>query len=244
MLETKLPPRAISAVAVDPLPCLRPAAAPLVGTTVRLEPLDPQQHAEGLFAAGHEGEAAQRIWDYLNYGPFADVAAYTVWLRNAAAEADPLFFVVRDHASNRLGGVISYLNIMPKSGSIEIGHIWLAPFLQNSRQGSEALYLSMEHAFALGYRRLEWKCNAQNEASRRAAVRLGFAYEGTFYQHMITKGRNRDTAWFSILDYEWPLIQANFRQWLADENFDQAGKARTSLGELNRRLRIGAMSEE
>jgi RimJ/RimL family protein N-acetyltransferase len=239
MNQRKLPPRGISGAPVGPLPSLRPAAAILVGTTVQLEPLDPQRHGPELYSAGHEGEAAQHIWDYLSYGPFADETAYTAWLRDAAAGADPLFFVVYDRLSNRAGGIISYLNIVPKSGSIEIGHIWLAPFLQNTRQGTEALYLSMDYAFTLGYRRLEWKCNAQNEASRRAAARLGFAYEGTFYQHTISKGRNRDTAWFSILDYEWPLIQVNFRQWLADENFDASGKALTSLGALNSALRQG-----
>lgn len=237
MSEPKLPPRGISAAPVGQPAALRPPAALLVGTTAQLEPLEPAAHSGELFAAGHADEAALRIWDYLGYGPFADQAAFSVWAAASAVSADPLYFAVRDLHSGRAGGVISYLNIAPANGSIEIGHIWLAPFLQNSRQGSEALYLSMAQAFALGYRRLEWKCNALNAASRQAAARLGFAYEGTFYQHMISKGRNRDTAWFSILDYEWPSIQANFQRWLGDENFDAYGQALLSLGTLNRALR-------
>ncbi len=149
-----------------------------------------------------------------------------------------MFFAVRDEGSGRAGGVASYLNIHPQPGTIEIGHIWFGPALQRTPAATEALYLLLHHAFDdLGYRRLEWKCNALNAASRRAAVRLGFAFEGTFYQHQIVKGRNRDTTWFSILDGEWPPIRANFEAWLAPENFDEAGGQRASLGDLNRALR-------
>jgi RimJ/RimL family protein N-acetyltransferase len=134
--------------------------------------------------------------------------------------------------------MVSFLNIHPANASLEIGHIWFAPFLQNTRQSTEALFLLMQHTLdVLGYRRLEWKCNAQNAASRSAAARLGFGYEGIFYQHMVVKGRNRDTAWFSLLDSEWPAVRANFATWLADENFDQHGVAKQSLGALNRALR-------
>ena len=237
MSQPKLPPRGISAAPVRALSGLRPSATMIVGTTAQLEPIDPAAHSAELFAASHGDEAALRIWDYLGYGPFADQAAFNLWAEASAASIDPLYFAVRDLQSGRVGGVISYLNIAPSNGSIEIGHIWLAPFLQNSRQGSEALYLSMANAFVLSYRRLEWKCNSLNAASRQAAARLGFAYEGTFYQHMISKDRNRDTAWFSILDYEWPPIQANFQRWLGDENFDADGQAQLSLGVLNRALR-------
>lgn len=238
MTDGKLPPRRISAAPLDPPPCLRPARTVLHGTTACLEPLDPRLHGAELYAAGHTGEQALHIWDYLSYGPFADQAAFSAWLRDGAASADPLFYAVRDLQSGRAGGMLSFLNIAPKQGSIEIGHIWLAPFLQNSRPGTEALYLVMAEAFdQLGYRRLEWKCNALNEASRRAAARLGFAFEGVFYQHMISRGRNRDTAWFSLLDYEWPAVRTNFQRWLEPANFDEAGRPRLSLGALNYALR-------
>jgi RimJ/RimL family protein N-acetyltransferase len=200
--------------------------------------LDATEHPADLFALSHADESAQRIWDYLSYGPFPDLASFTTWFAARAESSDPLFFAARHKASGQVQGMMSYLNIYPANGSIEIGHIWLTPPMQNSRHGTEALYLLMAHAFnSLHYRRLEWKCNALNEGSRRAALRLGFAFEGIFYQHMVSKGRNRDTAWFSLLDYEWPLVQANFQTWLVDANFDAEGKPRQSLGALNGALR-------
>ncbi len=214
----------------------RPANSNFVGAVVQLEPIDPQEHALDLFAVSHEDELARALWTYLPYGPFKDAAAMIAWLGDCAASADPMFFAVRDKESGRVAGMNSYLNIHPKNGTIEIGHIWFAPVLQRTRQATEALFLLARHAFDdLGYRRLEWKCNALNEASRRAALRLGFRFEGIFYQHQIVKGRNRDSAWYSLLDHEWPEIRTNFESWLSPDNFDSEGRQRRSLGALNRR---------
>jgi RimJ/RimL family protein N-acetyltransferase len=216
-------------------PGLWPARVVHEGRYARVEPLDARVHAAELFAASHSDEAGRRIWDYLSYGPFASVEALASWLRDASSAPDPLFFAIRDKRSGVASGVASLMNIVPKNGTIEIGHIWLGPALQNTAAGTEALYVLIRHSLdELGYRRMEWKCNALNEGSRRAAVRLGFRFEGIFYQHMISRGRNRDTAWFSILDGEWPRLRANFETWLAPENFDEAGRQRSSLGEMNR----------
>jgi RimJ/RimL family protein N-acetyltransferase len=207
-----------------------PARTPLEGSHARLEPLSPATHGAELYRLSHAPEATADLWDYLPYGPFPAQADFTSYLEGCAASEDPLFFALRNLSSGRAEGVASFLNIVPKNASIEIGHIWLAPCLQRTRAATEALYLMMRHSFNdLGYRRLEWKCNAMNEASRRAALRLGFTFEGIFYQHMVVKGCNRDTAWYSILDGEWPAIDAAFKAWLAPENFDEAGRQRQSL---------------
>ena len=216
----------------------RPGPEVQEGRYVRVEPLDPEAHAGELFAAGHADERARRVWDYMSYGPWETEEAFRGWLGEQATWEDPLYFALRDLGSRRAGGVASYLNIVPAHGTIEIGHIWFGPALQNTAAATEALFLMIRHAMDdLGYRRMEWKCNALNAASRGAAVRLGFAFEGIFYKHFVSKGRNRDTAWFSIVDDEWPRVRANFEAWLAPENFDGEGRQRTSLRELNRRVR-------
>jgi RimJ/RimL family protein N-acetyltransferase len=207
-----------------------PARTPLEGSHARLEPLSPATHGAELYRLSHAPEATADLWDYLPYGPFPAQADFTSYLEGCAASDDPLFFALCNLSSGRAEGVASYLNIVPKNASIEIGHIWLAPCLQQTRAATEALYLMMRPAVGdLGSRRLEWKCNALNEASRRAALRLGFTFEGIFYQHMLVKGHNRDTAWYSILDGEWPAIDAAFKAWLAPENFDAQGRQRQSL---------------
>jgi RimJ/RimL family protein N-acetyltransferase len=219
---------------VSPLPGLIPARAPLEGLHARVEPIDPRRHAEELYAASHGVPGGEAIWRYLGYGPWPDVDVFRAWLRDCAAQHDPIFFAIRDRASGKACGMASYLNIVPKNGSIEIGHIWFAPKLQRTTAATEALYLMIRHAMDdLGYRRMEWKCNALNEASRRAARRLGFRFEGIFYRHMIVKGRNRDTAWYSIIDSEWPAIRANPQAWLAPENFDAQGRQKRSLSAIN-----------
>ncbi len=225
-----------SGEAVTPLPpALWPARSTIEGRTMRLEPLDARQHAEELFAAGHEDVT---IWEYLGAGPWPSLEAYAGYLRDCSAAADPVFYVIRDRASGRASGVASLMRVDPKNGAIEIGNIWLGPALQNTTAGTEALYRLMDYALTdLGYRRMEWKCNALNAPSRKAAVRFGFYFEGIFYQHMVIRGRNRDTAWFSILDHEWPALRANFEAWLAPDNFDDAGRQRSSLSELNWRDR-------
>lgn len=211
-----------------------PERRQLEGTLVLLEPLDPNRHSEALYAASHENEDARRVWTYLPDGPFANIASFDQWLKRMAVEPDRLFFAFRDKHTERLGGMATYLDIRPAMGSIEIGYIWFAPFLQRTPQATEALFLMLRHAFdELKYRRMQWRCNALNEKSRAAAMRLGFTYEGIFYQHMIVKGDNRDTAWYSILDYEWPRIRSNFELWLAPSNFDERGRQISSLRRLN-----------
>jgi RimJ/RimL family protein N-acetyltransferase len=229
-------------------PLADPSAAPwperrvLEGRLVRVEPLV-IGHTADLFVASHGDATKARIWDYLPYGPFPSDAAFAEHIAQQATSDDPLFFAIRPHASGRVEGVASLMSIEPAHRSIEIGHIWMGPGLQRTPAATEALFLLIAHALDdLGYRRMEWKCDAANAKSRGAACRLGFTHEGVFYQHRIVKDRNRDTAWFSILDHEWPAIRKNFTTWLDPANFDAAGRQRQSLGDLNRGLtasRIG-----
>jgi RimJ/RimL family protein N-acetyltransferase len=196
----------------------------LRGDRVRLEPLDPAW-ADDLQAAA---AGDPQLWDYLPYGPFADTAAMRAHLAAQAASADPLFYAVVE--DGRAAGVVSYLRVEPEHGCIEIGHIWFGAALQRTPAATEAIYLLARHAFDdLGNRRLEWKCDAANARSRRAAERFGFTFEGVFRQHMIVKGRNRDTAWFSIVDGEWPAVREAFEAWLAPENFDADGRQKAPL---------------
>lgn len=221
----------------DPHPRERPPHEVIEGRFVMLEPLSVERHAADLFVAGSGDPQRTRIWDYLPYGPFTSEEQMRKHLAAQAASTDPLFFAIRPKASGLAEGVASQMRIDEKNGVIEIGHIWLGPGLQQTVAATEALFLLIDEPMTqLAYRRMEWKCNAANAGSRAAAMRLGFLYEGTFYQHSIVKGHNRDTAWFSILDHEWPALRANFRTWLAPENFDEQGRQRQSLGELNRTL--------
>jgi RimJ/RimL family protein N-acetyltransferase len=230
--------RAPSQAAVeDPSPRPRPDHVAIEGRYVTVEPLDVAAHGADLFAAGSGDVQKTRIWDYLPYGPFPMEADMRAHLEKQEQSSDPLFFAIRPKASGKAEGVASLMRIDPTNGVIEIGHIWLGPSLQQTPAATEALFLLIAHAMDdLGYRRMEWKSNAANAGSRGAATRLGFIYEGTFYQHVIVKLRNRDTAWFSILDSEWPAIRANFETWLDPANFDERGKQRHSLGEVNRGL--------
>lgn len=213
------------------IPPPAPARRPLGGQFCTLEPADPQRHAADLFAA-HSLDVGGTGWAYLPYGPFATEHDYAAWMQASCGGTDPLFFAIIDHATGKAVGLASYLRITPAAGSIEIGHLSFSPLLQRRRAATEALYLLMREAFALGYRRLEWKCNALNTASRQAAIRLGFTFEGVFRQAAVVKGRNRDTAWFSILDGEWPALDAAFRHWLAPENFDATEQQRERLSAL------------
>ncbi len=237
--RTRLEPRVLSGEPVDPLPpALYPSRSPRAGYYARLEPVDSEIHGSELYRAGHSDERALRIWDYMAYGPFDTESSFHAWLRQCSASADTVFYAVIDDSRSSAQGMASLMDIQPIAGSIEIGHIWFAPALQRSREATEALFLLMEYALGeLRYRRLQWKCNALNQASRDAALRLGFAFEGVLYQHQIPKGRNRDTAYYSILDYEWPLIREQYVRWLDASNFDEAGRQRCSLSELNRTLR-------
>ena len=206
-----------------------PDAEMLEGRHARLERLSPAAHAAALHAANAEDD---RIWDYLPYGPFGTEAAYAGWVREVAAAADPRFHAIFDIDAKRWGGVASLMRINPAAGSIEVGHINLARCLQRTRAATEARYLLMRWAFEAGYRRYEWKCDARNLGSRRAAQRLGLSFEGVFRQAAVVKGRNRDTAWFAAIDGEWPALRAAFETWLAPENFDDAGRQRQRLSDL------------
>lgn len=225
--------RALSGAKVDTLPSgLVPARVNLGGQYVQLEPLNPAVHAADLYQAGHGSEQAIRIWDYLAYGPWPDLDSYTVFLKQQAAAFEPIFFAIRSLETGKVCGQASFLDIQPVNGVIEIGHIWFGPQLQRTRAATEALYLMIRHAMDdLGYRRMEWRCNALNQGSRRAADRLGFRFEGVFHNHMIFKGKNRDTAWYSILDNEWPVLREIIEAWLSPANFDDSGQARHSLTE-------------
>lgn len=200
-----------------------PARSVMQGRYCRLEPLDPQKHAADIFAAVSL-DASERLWTYLPYGPFATVQDYAQWMQKTCLGSDPLFFAVVDCATGKALGVASYLRIDANAGSIEVGHLLFSPLLQRTAIATEAMYLMMKNAFALGYRRYEWKCNALNAASRRAAQRLGFSFEGIFRQATVVKGRNRDTAWYSVIDKEWPALEAAYRRWLDPANFADANQ--------------------
>lgn len=208
-----------------------PPRAALSGRYCTVEPLDATRHADQLFAANRQ-DAEAHMWTYLPYGPFATLEEYRAWAAERSRSSDPLFFAVIDRASGQALGVASYLRIDPPAGSIEVGHIAFAPPLQRTPAASEALYLLIRQAFELGYRRFEWKCDALNAPSRAAAARLGLTFEGIFRQATVYKRRNRDTAWFSAIDTEWPALKRAFEQWLDPANFDAAGRQRTRLSEL------------
>jgi len=202
----------------------------LEGEVVRLEPVNVARHAGQLFAAQ---SSAPELWEYLPYGPFESERDFRVWLTERAASSDPLFYAIVERRSGRALGMASFLRVEPGHGVIEVGHIWYSPALQRTRLATEAMYVMARHVFDdLGYRRYEWKCNALNEPSRRAAVRLGFTFEGVFRQHMVIKGENRDTAWYSMLDSEWPAAKAAFEAWLRPENFNGEGRQLRSLAAL------------
>jgi len=214
-----------------------PPLEPMAGRTCRVEPLDVARHAADLHKANLLGEDG-RNWAYLPYGPFATFDDYHAWLKGVAARPDPQFHTIVDLATGAPAGVASYLRIDPEAGSIEVGHIKYAPSLQRTIAATEAMYLMMRRAFALGYRRYEWKCNALNAPSRAAAQRLGFSYEGIFRQARVDKGRNRDTAWYAMIDREWPAIDRAFQRWLDPSNFDAQGRQRTSLSALTQPILV------
>ncbi|MBK9625968.1 MAG: GNAT family N-acetyltransferase [Rhodocyclaceae bacterium] len=211
---------------------LLPARTAMEGRFCRLVALDPAAHVEALFAA-NSLDAEGRMWTYLPSGPFADITAYRQWLDKMAPSNDPLFFTIIDKSTERAVGLAAFLRIDPVMGCIEVGHLNFSPLLQRRPAATEAMFLMMQTVFALGYRRYEWKCNALNLPSRQAAMRLGFSFEGVFRQAAVIKGRNRDTAWYSMLDSEWPAMQRKFEAWLAAENFTTDGIQRKSLSEIS-----------
>jgi len=208
-----------------------PSQEPMEGRFCRVEAISATSHARELYEA-NALDTEQRNWTYMTYGPFETFEEYRDWVNASAASSDPLFFAIIDKSSGRAVGVASYLRIDPRHGSIEVGHLMFSPLLQGRPAATEAMYLMMKRAFELGYRRYEWKCNALNEPSRRAAQRLGLSYEGLFRQAAVIKGRNRDTAWYAAIDSEWPALRAAFQKWMEPSNFDDNGQQRVALSSL------------
>ena len=198
-----------------------PALLKMQGSYCTVEPFDPDAHGPALFDAL---SAIESDWTYLPYGPFRDLASFQDWIQTTCLGDDPQFYSLLENETGSPAGVASYLRITPKSGTIEVGHIHLGPALKRSRAATEAMYLMMDYAFSLGYRRYEWKCNALNQSSRNAALRLGFTFEGIWRQATVSKGRNRDTSWYSIVDADWPRIRKGFGRWLDASNFDSRGR--------------------
>jgi len=212
-----------------------PPRSAMTGRFARVEPLDVERHAAELFEANAEDREG-RNWTYYNYGPFAALADYRKWVESACADSTRLFHAIIDQMSGKAVGVAAYANAQPNYGTIEVGALNFSPRLQRQPAATEAMYLMMRRVFdELGYRRYEWKCNALNAPSRAAAERYGFRFEGIFRQADVVKGRNRDTAWFSIIDSEWPGIKAAFERWLDAANFDGDGRQRMSLSALTAR---------
>ncbi len=207
---------------------IRPDGLRLEGQHVQVVPLQARRHAESLFAA-YRGHNA--LWDYMAYGPFETLPEFEAWLAELESQTDPVFFAFTTPEGKAIG-IGSYLRIAPEAGSIEVGHLNFSPLMQGTRAATEAMALMMGWAFSNGYRRYEWKCNALNMASRRAAQRLGLSYEGIFRQAAVLKGRNRDTAWFAAIDAEWPRLSAAFQDWLSPENFGAEGQQHKRLSDL------------
>ncbi|SMX31801.1 GNAT family N-acetyltransferase [Actibacterium lipolyticum] len=221
--------RSLGAPVTDWVPPPRPNEVVLEGQYARLEKLTAGQHAADLHTAYAVDDS---LWDYMPDGPFHSSASFHRWAVEAAASSDPYFYAIKDLETGRFAGQASFLRIAPEAGSIEVGYINFSPALQRTRAATEAMYLMMRWAFEAGYRRYEWKCNALNIQSRRAAQRLGFSYEGVFRQATVVKGRNRDTAWFAVIDKEWPALKEAFEAWLAPSNFDADRKQIERLADL------------
>jgi RimJ/RimL family protein N-acetyltransferase len=206
-----------------------PGIAALRGQYVTIARVDPEADIEDLYAVSHGTPEFERLWTYLWYGPFPDKSAMYQWLTSIQESRDPLFYTVFSLERQRKVGMLSILNIAPDMGRAELGHIWYSPLVQRSAVNTEATFLLLRYLFdELGYRRVEWKCDNENEASKRAALRMGFRAEGVFRKHMIVKGKNRDTAWFAMIDEDWPAIRANFEAYLSTPGL--------SLTEMNQRL--------
>lgn len=215
-------------------PALTPEPVVMEGAYARLEPLT-RRHAADLHAAL---QGADETWDYLPYGPFFGIGEYARFVERLGTSRDPLFFALIDRATGLPGGVMSLMRVTPDAGSIEVGHICLAPRIRRTRAATEAIFLLAAHVFALGFRRFEWKCDALNLPSRRAAERFGFSYEGVFRQATVVKGRNRDTAWFAMIDRDWPCLGAAYAEWLDTANFGPDGAQARRLSELTANCRV------
>lgn len=213
----------------DYSPGRAPSGEALAGRTVRLERVDAGRDSAALFAASHGSSADPGQWTYMGYGPFADHELMRSWMQSVQELTDPLFMVVRDVPTSAPLGMVSFMNIVAEHRRLELGNIWYIPAAQRTSANTETIYLMLRESFeGLGYRRVEWKCDSLNARSKAAAIRLGFSFEGIFHQHYVVKGRNRDTAWFAMLDSDWPAIKANFETALSNPG------AGVSLATLNR----------
>jgi RimJ/RimL family protein N-acetyltransferase len=214
-------------------PAKRPERVTLEGRWITLVPLDPRAHAEALYEGSNGDAVRESLWTYLPDGPYGNREEFRASIENKSRSADPLFFAIIENASGQPVGYQTFLRIDPTNRVIEVGNILYTPAMQRTAGATEAQYLFARHVFEeLGYRRYEWKCNAFNAPSRRAAERFGFTFEGIFRQHMIVKGRNRDTAWFAMLDSEWPARKAAYERWLKPDNFDEKGRQKHRLSDL------------
>jgi RimJ/RimL family protein N-acetyltransferase len=214
-------------------PCPIPDHRPLEGEEICLVPLHAARHSAELYSASHKNPGGSDLWTYLPVGPFDTLEDFTALQRERENSSDPLHYAILDRSSEKPVGSIAYLRITPEHGVIEIGHVLFTPQLQRTRAATEVIFLMLRHAFDdLGYRRVEWKCDSLNEPSRRAALRFGFKFEGIFRQHIVVKGRNRDTAWYALLDHEWPPVREAFTAWLAPNNFDANGRQCQPLARL------------
>ncbi|WP_083608283.1 GNAT family N-acetyltransferase [Teredinibacter haidensis] len=199
-----------------------PAPLTISGRHAQLQPLDADRHAEALYR-DIQGQPQEAIWTYMPYGPFQRFADYQQWLQQACSHNDPLFFCITN-VDGEAKGVFSLAAIEPQKGSIELAHVMFMPSMQKTALATEAVYLILKYVFELGFRRCEWKCNALNSASKKAALRFGFSYEGLFRNAMVVKNRNRDTAWFGMTSEDWPAVMPAFKNWLSPDNFDSGGR--------------------
>ena len=216
---------------VDPLPPgNQPDMRPLPGRWIRLEPVSAGKHARDLYESFTGNDPHGDVWTYLAYGPWQCFELFEEWLKGRETSRDPWFYAFIRRDTGKACGMGSFMRCDAANGVIEIGHIWMSPALQRTREATEAIFLMIRHCFDdLGVRRLEWKCDALNAPSRRAAERFGFTFEGIFRQHFIVKGRNRDTAWYAMLDEDWPRVRSAFETWLKPENFDADGRQKAKL---------------
>ncbi|RVU34790.1 N-acetyltransferase [Hwanghaeella grinnelliae] len=216
---------------------VHPGRTALRGDHVVLAPLNPIEHGALLQEAVVDSLTVETSWRFMPLMPSGDEAGTMAWLKQCAGSAEPSFYALLTPEGDEAGGMVSYLNIVPQNGTVELGHIWFRPAWRGSVRTTEAIFLMMVHAFdKLGYRRVEWKCDAMNAPSRAAALRFGFRFEGVFLNHYIIRGRNRDTAWYSITAEEWPAVREAFQTWLEDGNFDEGGGQKTALSTLTRAL--------
>ncbi len=212
--------------------CPLPPRTMVSGNWCKVEALNPEKHAEELFEAFIKNNNDSN-WTYLQYGPFDSIEKFQQWMKTTCTGDDPVFYVIIDAKTGKAIGLSSYLRIQPSVGVIEVGHIHFSPQLRKTTLATEAMFLMMRRAFdELGYRRYEWKCDTLNAASRKAADRLGFTFEGIFRQALVYKGRNRDTAWYSVIDRNWPLLKKSFEAWLSPENINSQGIQQKSLAEI------------